>query len=115
MKQHRYALIAKDLAARIRSGKVAVGEALPTEAVLCRRYRVSRYTAREALRQLREAGLISRRPRAGTRVCVTTMHSPLEGAWIRPHTGPNWHRDIQPMRILRRHPPAASEPGHPAE
>lgn len=68
MKPPRYAPIAQALAARIRSGKVAVGEALPTEAVLCREYRVSRYTAREALRRLREAGLVSRRPRAGTTV-----------------------------------------------
>jgi len=68
MKRHRYEKIAKDLAERITSGKVAVGGSLPTEAQLCRRYSVSRYTAREALRQLRDAGLITRRPRAGSTV-----------------------------------------------
>lgn len=68
MKQHRYEQIAKALGAQIASGKVAVGDALATEAQLCRRYGVSRYTAREALRQLRDAGLITRRPRAGTTV-----------------------------------------------
>jgi DNA-binding GntR family transcriptional regulator len=70
VKEHRYARIARDLAARITSGKLAVGEALPTEAALCKSYGVSRYTAREALRQLREAGLIRRRPRAGTTVAA---------------------------------------------
>ena len=66
MKQHRYERIAQALEERIASGSVAVGETLPTEAVLCRKYGVSRYTARAALRQLRDAGLITRRPRAGS-------------------------------------------------
>jgi DNA-binding GntR family transcriptional regulator len=68
MKQHRYERIARDLGEQIASGRIAVGGALPTEAKLCLRYGVSRYTAREALRQLREAGLITRRPRAGSTV-----------------------------------------------
>lgn len=70
MKQHRYERIAQALEQRIASGSVAVGEALPTEAALCRTFRVSRYTAREALRRLRDAGLITRRPRAGTTVAA---------------------------------------------
>src|SRR5688572_14626180 len=70
MKQHRYERIVQALEARIASGKVAVGDALPTEAELCSIYRVSRYTAREALRRLRDAGLIKRRPRAGTTVAA---------------------------------------------
>jgi DNA-binding GntR family transcriptional regulator len=77
MKQHRYERIAQALEARIASGIVAVGEALPTEADLCRKYRVSRYTAREALRQLRDAGLITRRPRAGTTVAAPPTRSTL--------------------------------------
>ena len=75
MKQHRYEQIAKALSERITSGAVAVGESLPTEAALCTRYNVSRYTAREALRQLRDAGLITRRPRAGSTVTATTSNS----------------------------------------
>ncbi len=72
MKRHRYAQIAKELGERITSGDISVGDSLPTEAELCKKYGVSRYTAREALRQLREAGLIMRRPRAGTTVTAAS-------------------------------------------
>lgn len=75
MKQHRYERIAQALQERIASGSVAVGETLPTEAVLCQKYGVSRYTAREALRRLRDAGLITRRPRSGSTVAAAQAHS----------------------------------------
>lgn len=75
MKQHLYERIAKELGSRITSGAVSVGDSLPTEAALCKKYRVSRYTAREALRRLREAGLITRRPRAGTTVASASTRS----------------------------------------
>ena len=39
---------------------------------LCRQYGISRHTVREALRQLRDAGLISRRRRVGTEVVART-------------------------------------------
>jgi GntR family transcriptional regulator len=68
MKRHRYEQIARSLSDQIGSGKFAIGDSLPTEAQLCTKYGISRYTAREALRQLREAGLITRRPRAGSTV-----------------------------------------------
>ncbi len=75
MKQHRYEQIAKTLGERIASGALAVGDSLPTEAALCKTYDVSRYTAREALRQLRDAGLITRRPRAGSKVTAATANA----------------------------------------
>ena len=75
MKQHRYEQIAKALEERITSGRLSVGDSLPTEAELCKTYGVSRYTAREALRQLREAGLITRRPRAGSTVTASSTNS----------------------------------------
>jgi GntR family transcriptional regulator len=53
------------------SGTVPVGAQMPTEAVLCRRFKVSRYTIREALRQLRDDGLILSRRGAGTTVAAT--------------------------------------------
>ncbi len=71
MKQHRYEQIARALGGRIASGRLAVGDSLPTEAELCATFRVSRYTAREALRTLRDAGMITRRRRAGTTVAAS--------------------------------------------
>lgn len=75
MRRPLYERIAKALRSRITSGKVAIGDALPTEAALCAKYGVSRYTAREALRRLRDAGLITRRRRAGTTVASSAARS----------------------------------------
>lgn len=64
----RYALVASDLIARIASGEYPVGSLLPKEVELSSAYGISRHTMREALRRLGEAGLVSRRRRAGTEV-----------------------------------------------
>lgn len=53
-------------------GRYPVGGLLPTEMELCEKYGISRSTVREALRQLRDAGLISRRRRVGTEVLSRT-------------------------------------------
>lgn len=71
-RQPRYQKVADDLTKRIGSGKYPVGGHLPTEMELCRHYDISRHTVREALRQLRDAGLISRRRRVGTEVVART-------------------------------------------
>ena len=52
----------------IEAGVFAVGARLPTEDALCCRFGVSRHTVREALRQLREEGLVASRQGAGTTV-----------------------------------------------
>lgn len=64
----RYAVIGDELQASIERGDYPVGTLLPTELDLCERYSVSRHTARAALAQLIRAGLVRRRPGAGTRV-----------------------------------------------
>ncbi len=64
----RYRRIANELTAKIGAGTYPVGELLPTELELCAKYHASRSTVREALRLLRDAGLISRRRRTGTEV-----------------------------------------------
>lgn len=61
-----YVRIAHTLKEQIVSGAHPVGSQLPTEDELCRRFSVSRYTVREALRLLREDGLVSSRQGAGT-------------------------------------------------
>jgi DNA-binding GntR family transcriptional regulator len=68
----RYQRVADDLTKRIGSGRYPVGGYLPTEMELCEQYGISRHTVREALRQLRDAGLISRRRRVGTEVVART-------------------------------------------
>src|SRR5690348_3902214 len=45
---------------------LAVGDALPTEEALAKRFNVSRETIREAIRPFWENGTIARRPRLGT-------------------------------------------------
>jgi DNA-binding GntR family transcriptional regulator len=64
----RYREIGNQLMADISEGVYPVGGFLPPEIELCRKYRISRFTAREALRQLAEAGLVSRRQGSGTQV-----------------------------------------------
>ena len=68
----RYQRVADDLTKRIETGRYPVGGYLPTEMELCVQYGISRHTVREALRQLRDAGLISRRRRTGTEVVART-------------------------------------------
>ena len=64
----RYAILGDLLQAGIERGDYPVGSLLPTELELCERHGVSRHTARAALAQLLHAGLVQRRPGAGTRV-----------------------------------------------
>jgi GntR family transcriptional regulator len=61
-----YLQVVHALKDEIVSGVYPVGAQLPTEEDLCTRFSVSRYTVREALRRLREDGLVSSRQGAGT-------------------------------------------------
>jgi len=61
-----YLQVARKLKDEIVGGEFPVGSQLPTEDELCRRFSVSRYTVREALRLLRDDGLVSSRQGAGT-------------------------------------------------
>ena len=58
--------LARTLSEAIDSGEIRVGELLPTEAVLSRRYGVSRHTVREALSDLRSRGLIESKQGVGS-------------------------------------------------
>ncbi len=64
--QPRYLQIAADLKQAIVSGRYPVGARLPTELELCEQFGISRFTAREAVRVLSSAGLVSRKQRVGT-------------------------------------------------
>ncbi|WP_193161947.1 FadR/GntR family transcriptional regulator [Microbulbifer hainanensis] len=56
------------LGAEIAGGRYRCGEGLPSEAVLCEEYGISRSATREAIKMLTAKGLVSSRPRQGIRV-----------------------------------------------
>lgn len=66
-----YLQVAGELKRAITSGIYPVGSRLPTEVDLCDQFGISRFTARDALRVLSSAGLVTRRPRVGTIVVAT--------------------------------------------
>lgn len=69
-----YKQVFEQLRRNILEGKCAIGGSLPTEEELRVAFGVSRHTIREALRQLREVGLISSRQGSGT--IVTSVPTP---------------------------------------
>lgn len=52
------------------AGQMPYGSFIPSEQALAERFAVSRVTARRAVQQLVELGLVERRPRRGTRVII---------------------------------------------
>ena len=62
----RYRRIADELIGEIKAGRWNIGDILPGDMELTRRFGVGRHTVRAALQQLERLGLISRRPRLGT-------------------------------------------------
>ncbi|MBU2289373.1 MAG: GntR family transcriptional regulator, partial [Gammaproteobacteria bacterium] len=67
-RQPLYASLAQALTRDIAQKRYPVGGLLPTEDAIASRYGVSRHTVRQALRELKEEGLISSHPGIGTRV-----------------------------------------------
>lgn len=64
----RYKAIAAELIAEIAADRFQVGSTLPGEHELSQRFKVSRFTVREALRELRDLGIVRSRQGAGTMV-----------------------------------------------
>ncbi len=78
----RYLQLAGELREAIVAGEFADGKQFPTETALCRRFDVSRFTVREALRRLEAEGLIQRKRGSGTTVQPAAarggaLHQPL--------------------------------------
>ncbi len=76
---------------RIRSGAIAAGEFLPSEKELCAEYGVSRITAKRAMNELAQAGLVSREQGRGTRVLDNQL-SPVFSASI-----DGWRENVSAM------------------
>ncbi len=73
--QYRYRLIANKLMQDISDGVYPVGSMLPGELELCEHFGVSRHTVREAIRSLREKGLVYRHQGVGTLVKASHVES----------------------------------------
>jgi GntR family transcriptional regulator len=78
----RYLALADDLREQIVRGDFPQPDQFPTESTLCTRYGVSRFTVREALRQLQNEGLIQRKRGSGTVIQPASarggaLHQPL--------------------------------------
>lgn len=69
----RYQLLAEQLIEGVLGGDFPVGECLPTEAVLCAQYNVSRFTVREAMKILLSKGLVATRRGIGSEVISNTL------------------------------------------
>jgi DNA-binding GntR family transcriptional regulator len=93
-----YRQVADQLLARIKSGKIAIGDALPPEPELAQQYEVSRHTMREALRILRELGVVDRRPGAGT---VVKARAP-QPAYVQVIRSPSELLQYPPSRLTVR-------------
>src|SRR5437764_3739480 len=75
----RYAQIQSDLAAQIVSGALRPGDSVPSELALSTRYRVSRMTARQALRNLEIDGQIVRIRGSGSFVAPPPLGKTVTG------------------------------------
>lgn len=71
----RYVQLAQTLKQAIMEGAYPIGARLPTEQQLCEQFKVSRFTARAAVRILADSGLVSRKQRIGTVVTATSEPS----------------------------------------
>ena len=74
--QSRYAVLASELAKQIKAGKYKPGDFLPTELRLCETYGVSRFTARQAIQELKKRALVISRHGVG---CEVISQSPSYG------------------------------------
>lgn len=64
----KYQGIGEKLIKQILNGSYAIDSLLPTEKQLCDKFKISRHTAREALRYVEKTGLVERRQGSGTQV-----------------------------------------------
>lgn len=92
-------VVADDLLQQITDGTYAVGARLPTENELCEEYGLSRGTVRQALGQLRELGMIERRPSAGT---IVVSAEPVGGFRTFAHSGDDIVLLAETTRLTRR-------------
>lgn len=116
--QPRYAALAATLARAIAEGAYPVGSLLPPEGQLASRHGVSRPTVREALRRLREMGLVGAEHGVGTRVLSRAPRANYEMdvrslAELMRYDGPT-RLEVRQRRRLRLDATMAEDLGLPA-
>ena len=72
-KTAKYVEIGEKLIKQILSEQYALHSLLPTEKQLCEQFKISRHTAREALRHVEKTGLVERKQGSGTMVIRNSM------------------------------------------
>src|ERR1700675_304759 len=70
-----YQKIVEQIEQRILTGEIKVGDQLPSERELGDQFRVSRTAVREAVKALREKGLVEVRPGRGTFITNSTSQA----------------------------------------
>jgi len=110
-----YLQVAQALKEGIVSGTYPVGSKLPTEEQLCARFSVSRHTVREALRLLRDDGLVASRKRAGTvvlapRATGADIHHVMSINDLLAFSA-STRREIESIRTVRIEPETAARTG----
>jgi DNA-binding GntR family transcriptional regulator len=110
----RYGHVVATLSSQIRNGQFGVGDELPTVAALAEEFQVSHMTVKQALRTLRERGIVS--TGRGTRSRVLTVPEEKEETITEQLRAIRERLDRLETRTanLETHAPKAS-PDEPAE
>jgi GntR family transcriptional regulator len=93
------------------AAEVAYAERFPTELELVDRYGVSRNTVREAMRRLRDEGLIDRQRGRGTTLVASQIEQPLAGFYSLARTIEEQGLDEHSVVVDRRVEPAGEHAG----
>lgn len=110
----RYLELADALRADLKEQRLRPGDALPTEAQLTERFAVSRFTVREALRQLASEGLIRRKRGSGTVVAsVPALRQQLPDTGALLQYAAHSRFDISPAQEVALKAPMARLLGRP--
>lgn len=72
-----YKMLSENIENQLRTGKLKVGDLVPSETKLQSEYNMSRVTVRKAIMELEQRGLITRKHGKGTYVSNTTVHQSL--------------------------------------
>jgi DNA-binding FadR family transcriptional regulator len=103
--QRRHFAAAEQIGLRIMRGEFAPGDVLPNEAEWCKRLRMSRSVVREAMKMLSAKGLVSSRPKVGTRVEPRERWNLLDRdvlLWYAATTGRSRERLLAALQEMRR-------------